>query len=152
MDERLKRIKEIEEERDKLAIERDKLQSEIREEKEKIEKEEKSSFIGKYFKAINKSNSYKDVIAFKILSLDIYDPLKTARCLAIIDNTKEKVDKNIGVINQRMHLWSYDTLRMMNKKGDALTIDFFKEISEEEFLKIKKETLLKMETFIDEQK
>ena len=148
MDERLKRIKEIEKTRNILARERDELQKEIREEKESKILENRNKEIGKYYKLkskLNRSDSYENLIAFKILKLDEYNPLTTARCLAIIDGYGNGAYKEYGVLNKTLFIWSYDENRMMHNEGDALTIDFFEEISEDEFLKIKNEMLENIE-------
>lgn len=146
MDTRIERIREIEAQRFNLAIERDKLQNEIREENLKKQKEERCLYIGKYFKKkkFAKSESYGNIFAFKILSLDD-DKNDYAMCLTLCDGIKNSCWNEKGIINQVMSLWVYDSNRMIHKECDALTIDLFEEITKEEFDKLKNELLNELE-------
>ena len=142
MDKRLERIKEIENERNKLAVERDSLRAEIAKEKLDKKKLERDTFLGKYYK-LAPGNSHFDnnqnVKAFKILSFG--ENLDYAKCLTIIDGRGSTCWTEKGIIVQVLGLWFYADNRLMHSEGDKKLIDCFIEIDEEEFNSLKQEML-----------
>ena len=141
MDDRLKRIEEIEKQRNELAKERDAIRKEIDDENKKEKYNKRMENIGKCFvlKKGLKSESFPNVIAFKILSIDSEEKSQYARCLTITSGYRYTCWPEKGIINQVLSLWFYDTNRMMHKPTDKCTIELFEEIPEEEFNKLKEE-------------
>ena len=154
MDKRLEKIEEIEKQRDALAKERDAIRKEIDEEKRKQELDERITYIGKCYKLkrLCKSESYPNVIAFKILSIDSEDRSYYARCVTITKGHRYTCWTEYGILNQVLSLWYYDTKRMMHNSSDKRTIELFEEISEEEFNIMKEEAYKNIEKDCDNRK
>ena len=144
-------IEDIKKIRSLLYDEINKMESAEKARLEKETLEERKKFIGKYFKIKKgaKSESYSNVLAFKILEIVEDSGHTSARCLTLCDGYQNTCWVEVGILNQVMSLWLPDKFRMMYSVGDTRTIDLFKEIGEEEFNELKNNLLSKAELFVE---
>ena len=135
---KLKRIQEINKIRNELARERNELEKSIKEEREKEIFTERIKFVGKCFelKKGKISESYPNVIAFKIISIDENQSFNYAKCLSVCDGTRYTCWPERGILMETLGLWTSDSRNLMVHEDSELTIDYFEEIDEEKFNKI----------------
>ena len=56
-----------------------------------------------------------------------------AECIALVDGYESNCWNVKAIKNQVIGLWNHNKLRLMNKETDPKVIDFYREISQEEF-------------------
>ena len=101
----------------------------IRAENEKVHrekmKEKRKKIVGKYF--LNKgctNYNYSNIRVIKVLSIDEKN-LDCFKCIVVTNNC---------IRLQDVYLFHTDAQRLMNRENDLRIIDYFKEISEYDFL------------------
>lgn len=128
------RIKEIDEERDKLSNEKRQYEKVLMDSKLKKVMDEHKNYIGKCFISKgSKANRNDFVKVFKVLDILDTPNEQYALCLVLLDGYRYTCFKEYGIQIMTLHLWGFNEPRMMNKAEDSRFIDFYKEISEEKF-------------------
>ena len=128
------RMKEIDKERDKLRSERQKYENYFEDKKRRELLDDHKNYIGKCFVTCEKiENEQKYLKAFKILNILDSPNERYASCIALIDGCRSTCWKEYGVQIMTIGLWTMNKLRMMRSNSDSKVIDFYKEISQEEF-------------------
>ena len=128
------RIKEIDKERDNLRKEKEEYEKYFSDKKLKEQLDNRKKYIGKCFISKNElNNEKKQIKAFKVLRILENPNERYAECIAIVDGYESNCWNVKAIKNQVIGLWTYNTLRLMNKETDPKVIDFYKEISQEEF-------------------
>lgn len=118
-----------------LQEQRNRYRDELEEKSKNARLEKRKQFINRCF-SINgmrkKENTHADIKAFKIIELLEPPHENNALCVALRDGTLyDKKEKSIGI--EILPLWRWNQLRLMHKKEDLNMIDFYREISLEEF-------------------
>lgn len=134
-EEKRDRIKSLNYRIDALREERDEYKKQLEAEKKNKDLEDRKKYVGKYFvynECRVRGGKSNDIKAFKVLKvIDEY----SATCLILcncINDCSNFIDKaSIKIAN--VGLWTYNVMRLMNTTGDPLVIDYFTEISKEEF-------------------
>lgn len=128
------RIKEIDKERDNLRKEKEEYEKYFSDKRLKEQLDNRKKYIGKCFISKNElNNEKKQIKAFKVLRILENPNERYAECIAIVDGYESNCWNVKAIKNQVIGLWTYNTLRLMNKETDPKVIDFYKEISQEEF-------------------
>ena len=128
------RIKEIDKERDNLRKEKEEYEKYFSDKKLKEQLNNHKQYIGKCFLSKNESsNEQKQIKAFKVLRILENPNERYAECIALVDGYESNCWNVKAIKNQVIGLWTNNTLRLMNKETDPKVIDFYKEISQEEF-------------------
>ena len=128
------RIKEIDKERDNLRKEKEEYEKYFSDKKLKEQLNNHKQYIGKCFISKNESsNEQKQIKAFKVLRVLENPNERYAECIALVDGYESNCWNVKAIKNQVIGLWTHNTLRLMNKETDPKVIDFYKEISQEEF-------------------
>ena len=128
------RMKEIDEERDKLKFERKTYENYFSDKKMKEKVEDHKKLEGKCFLTKNyKDNKNEYVKAFKVLRVLDYPNENCAECLVLIDGRRKGCWNEYGVQTMVLFLWSQNEPRLMARESDPKMIDFYKEISETQF-------------------
>lgn len=128
------RMKEIDEIRRNLSQEKLEYEKYFDDKRKTEEDKKKQSFCGKCFilKDEDELKDYPDddyVKAFKIIK--VIDR-NYAECIIITEGIREGIQEEIGISRMNLGLWTYSFHRKF-RRSDALVIDCYKEISEEEF-------------------
>lgn len=132
-----KRMKEIDKERDKLRFERQEYEKYFSDKKRKEELDDHKNYIGKCFTTCEKAeNEHKHIKAFKIIDVLDSPNERYASCAVLIDGHRSTCWKEYGIQIMTLGLWTMNKLRMMSKESDPKIIDFYKEITQEEFEQI----------------
>lgn len=140
-----KRMKEIDEERDKLRFERQKYEKYFSDKKRKEELANHKNYIGKCFTTCEKvENEQKHIKAFKIIDVLDSPNERYASCVVLIDGHRSTCWKEYGVQIMTIGLWTPNKFRMMSRETDPKVIDFYKEITQEEFEQMSVEYLEKV--------
>ena len=140
-----KRMKEIDEERDKLRFERQEYEKYFSDKKRKEELDNHKNYIGKCFMTCEKvENEQKYIKAFKVIDVLDSPNERYASCVVLIDGHRSTCWKDYGVQIMTIGLWTANKLRMMSRESDPKVIDFYKEITQEEFEQISVEYLNKV--------
>ena len=127
------RMKEIDEERNNLRKEREEYEKYFSNKKLKEQLNEHKQYIGKCFISKNElSNEQKQIKAFKVLDLENSNE-RCAECIALVDGYESNCWNVKAIKNQVIGLWTHNKLRLMNSELDPKVIDFYREISQEEF-------------------
>lgn len=128
------RMKEIDNERNKLKEEREKYEKYFSNKRLKEQLNNQKQYIGKCFISKNESsNKQNQIKAFKVLGI-LEDPNERyAECIALIDGYESNCWNVKAIKKQVIGLWTHNKLRLMNKETDPKVIDFYKEISQKEF-------------------
>ena len=139
------RIKEIDEERNKLREEKNEYEKYLRDKEQKREYEKRKKFVGKCF-MLKEDSIEKNVKAFKITKIVSEHNRNFAECLALTNGIElncwnEKAIKTIVI-----GLWCHDTPEFRSSTSDPLEIDSYEEISKDEFKTLYKEYLSVFET------
>ena len=130
----IKRMKEIDEERNKLADEKRQYEKYFIDSKLKEVLNEHQTYIGKYFISKDLKGNKNDYIkAFKVLDVLKSPNESYALCLVLIDGYRYTCWEEYGIQTMTLGLWTFNESRMMHKESDLKVIDFYKEISEERF-------------------
>ena len=128
------RMKEIDNERNKLKEEREEYEKYFSNKRLKEQLNDHKQYIGKCFISKNEpSNEQKQIKAFKVLGILENPNERYAECIALIDGYESNCWNVKAIKNQVIGLWTYNKLRLMNSESDPKVIDFYKEISQEEF-------------------
>ena len=128
-----KRMNEINQEEKKLRLERDEYEKYFHNKKRRELLNNHNKFIGKCF-AIknNQENKYKNVKSFKILralsKLNEY----YAECIVLIESENNCL-KGFGVQLMELPIWAPNEIKLINKESDPKIIDFYEEITQEDF-------------------
>ena len=128
------RIKEIDKERYNLRKEKEEYEKYFSDKRLKEQLNNHKQYVGKCFLSKNESsNENKQIKAFKVLRILENPNEKYAECIALVDGYESNCWNVKAIKNQVIGLWTNNTLRLMNKETDPKVIDFYKEISQEEF-------------------
>lgn len=140
------RMKEIDVEREKLKNEKkqyeDYFYNNNQEEKFKNHKEH----IGKCYVVIDgiKGNINKHIKAFKVINILEPHHENYALCVTLINGYRYTCWNEYGVQLMTLGLWNPNINRMVSNPNDPKMIDFYKEITQEEFEQISVEYLKKI--------
>ena len=128
------RIKEIDKERYNLRKEKEEYEKYFSDKRLKEQLNNHKQYVGKCFLSKNESsNENKQIKAFKVLRILENPNERYAECIALVDGYESNCWNVKAIKNQVIGLWTNNTLRLMNKETDPKVIDFYKEISQEEF-------------------
>ena len=128
------RIKEIDKERNNLRKEKEEYEKYFLDKRLKEQLDNRKKYIGKCFISKNESsNEQKQIKAFKVLRILENPNEEYAECIALVDGYESNCWNVKAVKNQVIGLWMHNKLRLMNKETDPKVIDFYREISQEEF-------------------
>ena len=128
------RIKEIDKERYNLRKEKEEYEKYFSDKKLKEQLNNHKQYIGKCFISKNESsNEQKQIKAFKVLRILENPNERYAECIALVDGYESNCWNVKAIKNQVIGLWTNNEFRLMNKETDPKVIDFYKEISQEEF-------------------
>ena len=128
------RIKEIDKERDNLRKEKEEYEKYFSDKKLKEQLNNHKQYIGKCFISKNESsNEQKQIKAFKVLRVLENPNERYAECIALVDGYESNCWNVKAIKNQVIGLWTNNKFRLMNSETDLKVIDFYKEISQEEF-------------------
>ena len=128
------RIKEIDKERDNLRKEKEEYEKYFSDKRLKEQLNNYKQYVGKCFISKNElSNEQKQIKAFKVLRILENPNEKYAECIALVDGYESNCWNVKAIKNQVIGLWTNNKFRLMNKETDAKVIDFYREISQEEF-------------------
>lgn len=129
-----KRMKEIDEERDKLRFERQEYEKYFSDKKRKEELDNHKNYIGKcYLTKKLRENENRHIEAFRILQVLDSPNERYAICATLIDGYRYTCFQEYGVQIMTLPLWSSNKLRMMSKETDPKMLDFYTEIDQEDF-------------------
>lgn len=140
------RMKEIDEERNKLSLEKRKYEKYFEDKKKKEELNSRRSYIGKCF--ISKDdvrNENKHIKAFKIVDILNEPNTRYADCVTLIDGYENNCWNTRAVKFQVVGLWHYNKIQTYHDESDPKMIDFYKEITQEEFKSLYKEYINSIE-------
>lgn len=132
-----KRMKEIDEERNKLSLEKKEYENYFYNKKQQTKFEDHKEHIGKCYMAIDgyigSTNTNKHIRAFKII--DVLEPHHEnyALCVTLIDGYRSSCWNEYGVQIMTLNVWGHNKFQMISKESDPKMIDYYKEISQEEF-------------------
>ena len=128
------RMKEIDNERNKLKEEREEYEKYFSNKRLKEQLNDRKQYIGKCFISKNEpSNKNNQIKAFKVLRILENPNERYAECIALVDGYESNCWNVKAIKNQVIGLWTHNKLRLMNSESDPKVIDFYKEISQEEF-------------------
>lgn len=142
-----KRMKEIDQERYKLSLEKKEYENYLYDKLTQDRMKDHKEFIGKCFtiKDTSKNNKNKPVKAFKIIEILEVPNENYALCVALIDGFRSTCWMDYGVQIMTLGLWNSDANRMIGNPSDPRVIDFYDEISQEEFEGLYREYTGKLE-------
>lgn len=127
------RMKEIDKERNNLRKEREEYEKYFSDKRLKEQLNNHKQYIGKCFISKNEpSNENKQLKAFKVLGILENPNERYAECIALVDGYESNCWNVKAIKNQTVGLWT-DNNRLMNIETYPKVIDFYKEISQEEF-------------------
>lgn len=133
----LQRIKEIDEQRNKLRSEKQKYQEYFSEKKISSLFDDRKKYIGKYYLSMDAPNNKNRYIkAFKVLDVLNHPNINDAKCIVLIDGCRSDVFDEYGIQIMTLGLWSLNQFRMMESASDPKMIDFYIEITEDTFVKM----------------
>ena len=128
------RIKEIDKERNNLREEKEEYEKYFLNKRLKEQLNNRKQYIGKCFISKNEpNNEEKQIKAFKVLRILENPNEEYAECIALIDGYESNCWNVKAIKNQVIGLWTNNKLRLMSSESDPKVIDFYKEISQEEF-------------------
>lgn len=136
-EEKRERIKRLDKDIEKLRKERNEYQEQLASKKRNNKIEERKKLIGKCFvqKTVfdNVGNINKEIKAFKILELLDEPNEDYAKCLVLYKGISDNcwIEQSIKV--KVLGLWTKDVARLMYQESDPDVIDFYKEISNDNF-------------------
>ena len=133
-EEKRDRINQLDEEIDKLRKERDGYRKELSDERILHIQEERTAYVNKCF-VLSGIYKNKPIKAFKILENYPYPRENYARCVVLYDNT-DPLHNEAFISVKDLGLWCNEPKRLMPLKNDPKMIDFYDEISQEEFSKM----------------
>ena len=128
------RIKEIDKERYNLRKEKEEYEKYFSDKRLKERLNNNKQYIGKCFISKNESsNDQKQIKAFKVLRVLENPNERYAECIALVDGRESNCWNVKAIKNQVIGLWTNNKFRLMGSETDPKVIDFYKEISQEEF-------------------
>ena len=128
------RMKEIDNERNKLKEEREEYEKYFSNKRLKEQLNDRKQYIGKCFISKNEpSNKNNQIKAFKVLRILENPNERYAECIALIDGYESNCWNVKAVKNQVIGLWNHNKSRLMNSESEPKVIDFYREILQEEF-------------------
>ena len=128
------RIKEIDKERNNLKKEREEYEKYFSDKRIKEQLNSYKQYVGKCFVSNNEqSNEQKQIKAFKVLRILENPNERYAECIVLVDGYESNCWNVKAIKNQVIGLWNHNKSRLINKETDPKIIDFYKEISQEEF-------------------
>ena len=128
------RMKEIDNERNKLKEEREEYEKYFSNKRLKEQLNDRKQYIGKCFISKNEpSNNNNQIKAFKVLRILENPNERYAECIALIDGYESNCWNVKAVKNQVIGLWNHNRSRLMNSESEPKVIDFYREILQEEF-------------------
>ena len=128
------RIKEIDKERYNLRKEKEEYEKYFSDKRVKERLNNHKQYIGKCFISKNESsNDQKQIKAFKVLRVLESPNDRYAECIALVDGYESNCWNVKAIKNQVIGLWTNNKFRLMSSETDLKVIDFYKEISQEEF-------------------
>lgn len=145
-EEMLNRIKEINQETKKLSLEKREYENFLFNKKKNERFESHKRYIGKCY--ISKGfvgNENKYIKAFKIIKILDKPNENKALCTALVDGYRTTCWKEYGIQNMVLDVWGYNKYRMINEESDPKVLDFYNEITQEEFERLYREHLNKIE-------
>ena len=134
-----KRMKEIDEERDKLKKEKEEYESYFSNKKKGEEINQRKALEGKCFVSADIKTRFNDkgyIKAFRILNVLEHPNECSAECLVLIDGFRSSCWAEYGIQIMTLGLWYPNQLRLKNNPEDPKMIDLYKEISEQEFFEL----------------
>lgn len=133
----LQRIKEIDEQRNDLRLEKQKYQEYFSEKKISSLFDDRKKYIGKYYLSMDAPNNKNGYVkAFKVLDILNQPNIDFAKCIVLIDGRRSKIWDEYGIQIMTLGLWSLNQFRMMGSEADPKMIDFYTEIPEDIFVKM----------------
>ena len=134
------RIKEIDKERNNLRKEKEEYEKYFLDKRLKEQLDNRKKYIGKCFISKNElNNEEKQIKAFKVLRILENPNERYAECIALVDGYESNCWNVKAIKNQVIGLWTHNKLRLMNSESEPKVIDFYREISQEEFETLYKE-------------
>ena len=128
------RIKEIDKERDNLRKEKEEYEKYFSDKRLKEQLNNRKQYIGKCFISKNESsNEQKQIKAFKVLKILENPNERYAECITLVDGYESNCWNVKAIKNQVIGLWTHNKFRLMNSESEPKVIDFYREISQEEF-------------------
>ena len=128
------RMKEIDNERNKLKEEREEYEKYFSDKRIKEQLNNHKQYVGKCFVSKNEpSNEQTQIKAFKVLGILENPNERYAECIALVDGYESNCWNVKAIKNQVIGLWKHNKFRLMNSESDPKVIDFYREISQEEF-------------------
>ena len=128
------RIKEIDKERYNLRKEKEEYEKYYSDKRVKERLNNHKQYIGKCFISKNESsNDQKQIKAFKVLRVLESPNERYAECIALVDGYESNCWNVKAIKNQVIGLWTNNKFKLMGSELDPKVIDFYKEISQEEF-------------------
>ena len=128
------RIKEIDKERYNLRKEKEEYEKYFSNKRVKERLNNNKQYIGKCFISKNESsNDQKQIKAFKVLRVLESPNERYAECIALVDGYESNCWNVKAIKNQVIGLWTNNKFRLIGSETDPKVIDFYKEISQEEF-------------------
>ena len=128
------RIKEIDKERYNLRKEKEEYEKYFSDKRLKEQLNNHKQYIGKCFISKNESsNDQKQIKAFKVLRVLESPNERYAECIALVDGYESNCWNVKAIKNQVIGLWTNNKFRLIGSETDPKVIDFYKEISQEEF-------------------
>ena len=128
------RIKEIDKERYNLRKEKEEYEKYFSDKKLKEQLNNHKQYIGKCFISKNElSNEQKQIKAFKVLRILENPNERYAECIVLVDGYESNCWNVKAIKNQVIGLWTHNKFRLRNSESEPKVIDFYREISQEEF-------------------
>lgn len=133
-----KRMKEIDEERHSLSLEKKKYEEYFYNKKIQDRLKAHEEYVGKCYMAVNglADNKEGHVVSFKILKVLDKPNENYALCVALIDGNRYTCWNEYGIQIMTLGLWTPGRSRMSYSLNDPNVIDFYQEISQEEFQRL----------------
>lgn len=140
------RMKEIDEELNRIRSERKKYEDYFADKKQKEKLNNHKKDIGKCYKTKNlPNNAHQHIKAFKILQVHNAPNENSAICSALIDGYNGTCWTEYGIQTRTIRVWGHNEIRLMPKESDPNVIDFYEEITQEEFETLYREYLNNIE-------
>lgn len=153
-EEKRKRIKELDEDIEKLRKERNEYQEQLISKKRNNKIEERKKLLGKCFVQKtgidNVGNNNKEIKAFKIIEL-LNEPNENyAKCLVLYSGHSDNCWTELSIKVKVLGLWTKSVTRLMYRESDPDVIDFYDEISNKNFEVLFDEYLGDLEKYLGE--
>lgn len=128
------RIREINREQNKLRAEKQEYERCLIAKKEEEEKKSHEIYVGKCYLTKGLANNQNgDIKAFKILKQLEDSESKYVQCLVVIEGCRGTCYGSYGVEMMVLNPWSQNKPQLLGRDDAPKMIDFYSEISQEEF-------------------